>query len=465
MKHPLFIYMLAACVGIALAYGLGVEPGWAVFIAVTALLFTGLAYWQSQKAIAYYAAAALLLGMSAFLLTSQSWLDSTERLNHWNYKPSYLSVYITSPPQIRGGRCTFTARAITAHARKLQLACNFDILVRARSPLQIHCGEKALLGGTIIPVKTFKKQKGFYCYLFANNISYIMNAASLKPDNTLNRSFSPGAKIQQAAQIIRRILTRYTQPLTSGILQAMLLGVKDAVPRSVYQGMMKTGTVHILVVSGFNVGLVAICIECLFKALRIPKKPRMGITAVCLLLYCLISGGSTPVVRATIMAIVCLAGYLFKRPANPYTAIAASVLCILAVNPRQLLDIGFQLSFASVLAIIWLYPIMQPRLKRLLMPIRYLLEGFLVSLAAWLATSGIIAYHFKSISPITVLANIVIVPLASLITLSGFALEITGWALPALAPYIGKSIDVLVILLIRANEIFLQVPGGYLTFG
>jgi ComEC/Rec2-related protein len=443
---------------------LGVEPRWAVFIAVIALLFTGLAYWQSQKAIAYYAEAALLLGMTTFLIARQSWLNSTQRLNHWTHLPSYLSVYITSPPQIRGGRCTFTARAITAHARKLQLACNLDILVRARSPIQIHCGEKVLLGGTIIPVETFKKQKGFFCYLFANNISYVINAASLKPDNTPNRSSSLGAKIQQTAQSIRRILTRYTQPLTSGILQAMLLGLKDAVPRSVYQGMMKTGTVHILVVSGYNVGLVAICIECLFKTLRIPKKLRLAITAICLLLYCLISGGSTPVVRATIMALVCMAAYLFKRSANPYTAVAASVLCILTANPRQLLDIGFQLSFASVLAIIWLYPFIQPRLKHLFLPIRYLLEGFLVSLAAWVATAGIIAYHFKSISPITILANIAIVPLASLITLSGFALAITGWALPALAPYIGKSIDVLVILLMRSNELFLQVPGGYLTW-
>jgi competence protein ComEC len=93
--------------------------------------------------------------------------------------------------------------------------------------------------------------------------------------------------------------------------------------------------------------------------------------------------------------------------------------------------------------------------------LRFMLEGCLVSFSAWLGTMGFITYYFRIFSPVTVLANLVIVPLASLITLCGFSLVTAGLVLPALAPWLGHSSESLVLILISLNSLFIKLPGAY----
>jgi len=94
--------------------------------------------------------------------------------------------------------------------------------------------------------------------------------------------------------------------------------------------------------------------------------------------------------------------------------------------------------------------------------LKFLLEGCLVSLSAWISTMGLIAYYFKTFSPVTVLANLFIVPLASLITLCGFSLVLAGWVFPLSAPYFARTNELLVLVLVSLNNFFLKLPGAYL---
>jgi competence protein ComEC len=186
-----------------------------------------------------------------------------------------------------------------------------------------------------------------------------------------------------------------------------------------------------------------------------------------LVLYCLITGASNPVVRATMMALVFILAQLIRREPDIYTSLSLAALAILAVNPQQLFDISFQLSFASVWAIIWIYPHLRKILRVdsvNLKILRYMIEGCLVSASAWIGTAGLIAYYFKIFSPVTVLANLVIVPLASLITLCGFSLIAASTVFPAGAPYIGRSSEFLVSMLIALSNIFVTLPGAYIRF-
>ncbi len=176
------------------------------------------------------------------------------------------------------------------------------------------------------------------------------------------------------------------------------------------------------------------------------------------------TGASTPVLRATVMAIVLMSAYLVKREADIYNSCAVALIFILVINPRQLFDIGFQLSFVSVISIVYLYP----KLKSFLSPsvlkikyIRFLVEGCLVSLSAWLGTMSLIAYYFRIVSPVTVLANMIIVPLASLITLCGFSLIVMEFICPILAPFFAYSSEFAVALLLNINAILIKLPGAY----
>lgn len=285
---------------------------------------------------------------------------------------------------------------------------------------------------------------------------------------------SRGIAIERLAfglkQAMEDIIFKYTPPITASIFNAMILGDKRNIPPHVYNSMIKSGTVHILVVSGFNVGIVAFMVILFLKFIRIPKRARFFFAVPLLLLYCLMTGASTPVVRSTIMAIVFMFAYLVKREPDIYNSCALAALFILMFNPRQLFDVGFQLSFMSVISIVYLYPKIRMflrldscsgRKKRLVPFGMFLVDSGLVSFSAWLGTAGLVAYYFRLFSPVTVLANIVIVPLATLITLCGFSLVIIELILPSLSPFFASSSQLIASLLLKVNAFLIKLPAAY----
>lgn len=87
----------------------------------------------------------------------------------------------------------------------------------------------------------------------------------------------------------------------------------------------------------------------------------------------------------------------------------------------------------------------------------------MVSFSAWLGTMGLVAYYFKIFSPVTVLANIFIVPLASLITLCGFSLVIMDLILPVASIYFAYGSELIVALLLNINSLLIKLPGAHFS--
>ncbi|MDD5506007.1 MAG: ComEC/Rec2 family competence protein, partial [Candidatus Omnitrophica bacterium] len=171
--------------------------------------------------------------------------------------------------------------------------------------------------------------------------------------------------------------------------------------------------------------------------------------------------------RATVMGTVFLLAYLLQREVDIYSCLACAALFILIVKPDQLFDIGFQLSFSSVLGISCLYP----RIKSFLRlgncrfrALKFVCEGCLVSFCAWLGTMLIIAYNFHIISPVTILANILIVPLATLITLCGFSLVLCGSFSPFLGGIFSTTAAMFINLLLNINAAVIKMPFAYFYF-
>lgn len=251
---------------------------------------------------------------------------------------------------------------------------------------------------------------------------------------------------------------------SAGILEAMVLGDKTDVPWLVNRMMMRTGTVHILVVSGFNVGIIAFLALLLLKIVRFPRRLRPVLIIPILVIYCFLTGSSSPVVRATVMGVVFLLSYCFRREPDIYTSLGLAAFLILTFSPLQLFDIGFQLSFSSVLAIVCFYP----RLKNLFSikarVVRFFLDNLLVSFSAWMGTAGLIAYYFRIFSPVTVFANIIIVPLATLITVCGFTLLASRMIYPPCAHFFSLPCELLAILLLEANTFLAGLPFAYIRW-
>lgn len=389
-----------------------------------------------------------------------------------NIPPSSAAVslkgIVASDPLSKGNKTSFIFIAEEFILRESRQQVCGKVLVNTANQHNFGYGQTLILTGTLYRPYNFSlsSRLSYRDYLRRRNIHALMSVK--KNDPVQDLGISRGNPVVRLAFWLKHkmeaVIERSLDPLTASILNAMLLGERKSVPRFVNDAMIKTGTVHILVVSGFNVGIVAFIILTFLKVLRMGKRLRLWLTMVLLVIYCLLTGASTPVIRATVMGLVLLLGYLMGREPDLYNSLAIAAMIILAFNPWQILDAGFQLSFVSVLSIAWVYPKIRALFSPRLLKVKYLsvvIQVFAVSFSAWLGTAGLIAYYFNIISPVTVLANMVIVPLTSFITACGFALVILGKILPPLSYLFARSCELAILGLLKTNSLLIHLRGAY----
>ena len=243
------------------------------------------------------------------------------------------------------------------------------------------------------------------------------------------------------------LLQQRVDALTAALLGALLAGDRADLPREVTAAFTDTGTVHLLSVSGWHVTLIG---GLLWGAARLvfPRRGAAIATMVGLVWYCVLTGAQPPIVRSTLAGLVVLTGLCLRRPADPLNTLALAALLIVAPAPRTLGSVAFQLSFASVLALLTLAPIGMAAAHRLLerallsergrRMVLAVLEPLIVSTAAWLGTWPLVAYHLHRITLIAWLANLFAVPLAALVMVTGLVVVLGGWLHPWLVlPWVG----------------------------
>lgn len=409
-----------------------------------------------------------IFALGAAALKNSKFLSKDHISNFAYYKNNLiytLSGVVKSEPAQTGAQSRFLIEAVSAGYGRVKYNCRGLALVKLNYAHRLSYGDEVVLTGTLYRPHKSTEAFSYRDYLARQGVYCLMNARLVK---VKGRRFSLTRVSLFIKDKIGKIISDNLSPEAAGIMLAMVLGEKKGVPAPVNNIMVKTGTVHILVVSGFNVGIVAFISMLFLKVLRITRRPRQALTILLLILYCLMTGSSNPVMRATVMGVFFLTAFLLEREPDIYNALSLAALFILAINPGQLSDIGFQLSFASVIAIVYIYPKLSAlfKIEKLkLKMIKFIAQGLLISLSAWLGTAGFIAYYFKIICPVTVLANILVVPLATLITLCGFSLAFAGLVLPGFAPYLGALGECAIALLLRFNAWAACLPGAYFYLG
>lgn len=242
----------------------------------------------------------------------------------------------------------------------------------------------------------------------------------------------------------------------AGLLLGILFGEQGGVFEEDLEVFRETGIAHALSVSGFHVGLVLLLVLSFCRATGAGTRGTIFSAITALVVYCLLSGFSVTVVRATIMGVIALLAHYFHREKNIFIALAASGMVILFGNPFFLFDLGFQLSFAAVWAIAYL----EPWLGELLPASLYGRGAFLtVPLAAQLGTLPIIACWFNIFSPLSVVVNILLVPLMSGIVIIGLCSFILSFASAGAAETMLHTSGLLLNMLIHCGERMAVLPG------
>ena len=208
----------------------------------------------------------------------------------------------------------------------------------------------------------------------------------------------------------------------SFLSDALVLGDKNALDRSTREVWAANGMAHIWSISGYHMSLVAGWLFIIFYFIfrlcppivrHIPARiPALVCTWFGLLGYVLISGGAVATLRAFIMATLVMLAFIIGRTALSLRTIAFAMLALILYNPYFVMQAGFQLSFAAICGLVWLWQTQQPKMPNNKI-LKYLYAALLTAFVAGVFTAPFVAAHFGSLPIYGVVGNLVFLPLFS----------------------------------------------------
>jgi len=238
-------------------------------------------------------------------------------------------------------------------------------------------------------------------------------------------------------------------PASAGLLGGLVLGNRTALPADVQDAFRRAGVFHVLAVSGFNVALLAGAVWTLARAAGSGRRTAATGAIVAVLGFAAVVGPEPSVIRATLMAVLVLAAVLLEREASVTNSLALAALAILAARPGDLLDPGFQLSFAATAGIV-----AAP------MPRGTMAAALAVSLAAQLAVLPVALVHFNQLSTVGIIANLAAVPLAGAATVLGLLAVVAAAVSDLAAAAAFGAVWPLLLLLRAVAALAAAVPGA-----
>jgi competence protein ComEC len=294
-------------------------------------------------------------------------------------------------------------------------------------PLDMNMGDRVRFTGKIHPLRNFQNPGGFDYrqYMAFNGIygSVFVQSSEIKQTAPYRGGFFQ--RVHRIRKTISRTLDDIGEADERAVLKALLIGERSGVSDRITENFSKAGVSHLLAISGLHVGIVATTSFFIFRWIlgSFPfflwrawtQKGAAVLSMIPVLGYGLVSGMSPSTQRAVIMVVIFLMTFLIHKEQEPFNTLATAAILILILHPPSLFAISFQLSFASVFAILYLLPrFWQPddgaanirkRIKN------YTYASFWVTLSATLGVLPLVMVYFNQISLISPVANFILIPL------------------------------------------------------
>lgn len=272
-------------------------------------------------------------------------------------------------------------------------------------------------------------------------------------------------------------------PDVQNFINGVALGLRHQTPEDIEEPFQQTGTLHLFAVAGLHVGIVAQLLWLLATVARLSRKWAAGLIIPLVLFYAAVTGLHVSSVRAALMCSILLGGLFFERKVFAFNSLAAAAFFLLCWDSNQFFTIGFQLSFAVVGGILllagplshvmirWGAP--DPFLPRNLLsaPRRFIhicfgwiCRGAAVSLAAWIGSLPLVWWHFNLTTPISLIANLIVVPLAFFILAIGLLSLLMAPIFSSVSVVFNNTNWLLAKLVFALVHFFAQIPGGHYYF-
>lgn len=364
---------------------------------------------------------------------------------HVGPRPVEVGGIIVNEPDIRDRDTRFVVSVYHIGSGKDSFPVSGRIQVYAPRFSDHRYGDDILLKGVLLDApaddafsyKDYLKRQGIYAVMYHPTIDTVAHGQG-------NRFL---ALLYDVKQRLQNALVLYLPEPHAGLAQGILLGVKAAMTSDLEEGLAQTGLTHIVVVSGYNLTVVATLLQMLTA-----KRQRWLSLLVALggvLVFTLMAGASPPVLRAAVMVSMTLLARAAGRDSDALTSLLFTAALLVGLSPLTLWDVSFQLSFLSTLGLVLLAPPMERLLRRLPLGLGAVLA---TSLAAQIMTAPAIALNFHRLSLISPLANVLVQPaiapfmvVGAVTAVAGLtahvAVRVAGWLAWLVGAYMVEIID------------------------
>ena len=271
-----------------------------------------------------------------------------------------------------------------------------------------------------------------------------------------NKEWLPSFVEKIRVAVLRILRTYIKSEKELGLAEALLIGYKNDLDKSLVQSYSNTGVVHIIAISGLHLGLIYWLLVILLRPLQKRKHGRWlrPVTIITgLWLFSLLAGAQPSILRSAVMFSCIVLGECTKRKTSVFNTLSLSAFGLLCYNPFWLWDLGFQLSYSAVLSIvIFMRPVYDIfYIKNKLLDMLWQMSA--VTLAAQILTTPVSIYHFHQFPILFLFTNFIAVPLSSVILLAEILLcaisffpwlslqlgAVIGWLIRHMNNYIEKT--------------------------
>lgn len=457
-------------IGIVLAAQFPALPLWVWLVAMGLTTAATVIAWQSPRRIVFIALLAFALGGYRYALVPRG----SDIAQYNNIGGVTIEGVVESEPDIRDDRIQLQLRAETIFTQSQTYATHGLVLVNAPRVAPVAYGDRIRATGELITPQEFDTFS-YSDFLARSGVFSILTNAIIEPVGSSEGSPFLAFLLNIKAQAQSHINQNLPEP-AAGLLSGILLGNERGISPELNDAFSAVGASHIIAISGYNMAVISGVIMGLLNRSPIGRYKWLAtlIGIIFLAIYTLLVGANAAVIRAAVMSSLLVIAPLFKRK----TYVPASLACVALImslhNPTVLWDISFQLSFFAVLGLaLFVEPLSNPfyALLRFLFPqpiartLRSILEEpIIVSLAAQMMTLPLIILYFQRVSLVSLIVNLLIVPIQTPLLFAGAIATILAFFVPALAQILFWIAGLLLMYTIGVVRNFARFPFADASF-
>ncbi|WP_192253886.1 ComEC/Rec2 family competence protein [Mesorhizobium caraganae] len=464
--------------GVIIYFSLASEPGFAQPIAIVLLMACCAAVARSWPKTHLLCVAAMLCALGVVAAKVETWRAGTQMLG--SEIQTRLTGRVVSLEEMENGRVRLTLDVISTAYPKLRYAPERVRLSARTVPADMTAGSLITGYARLLP-PTGPVRPESYDFSFDSYFAGIGGSGFFLGNPKTIASQGPPpltARLSSAIENARENIADHIRDKIGGaegeIAAALIVGVRAGIPDEVNEAMRRTGIYHIISISGLHMALVAGTIMALlrgafalfpdFSSRRPVKKYAAAAALVSIAAYLVISGIVVAAERSFIMLAVMLVAVLFDRAALTMRNLAISAIAVILVSPHEVVGPSFQMSFAATAALVGAYAgwadyradrVRTPPARRSF--VGFLSRKFLLAMGG-LAMTSIIAgsatalfaiWHFQRVSPLSLLANLAVMPIVSLIVMPFAVLSALAMPFGADGPFLyvmGKGLTAMIAI-------------------